>query len=539
LRKYVFIVLSVLLLLTFATLVYAEEPQIKLGGNIMIRGWYFHNATFLSSLPSGVPITGFNPTNAVPGSVESIEYVMSPVGEGPPIPIVHKKEPEDAALWTTDISLTVDAKVSDNVQGFVELEIAEGEALHIPAIGTLSLAGNPQSGSYIWGNYESKPDTDLKLRQAWIQYTGSGLFGVPSGIKIGHQLLTLGEKQFMNHERFGDDALVAFVNPTKELSLALATAKLNEGYYTLPGDDIDVYALIGDYKVNKDNTIGLYYAYFDCDDLTQALGLYGLLAPSYNMYAPLNGLSFQDLGAHAHGLLSGMLSYELELDAQFGKADVQPDDRLVELGYTPADYNDWKYSGYAVYLKGGYKLPDTPLNLRASFAYGSGQNTLDTNKIKEFQVTEGFDSETNIDRFVHYTQIYERTIATAALMQTLGGNGNILATPYSPHRNTGIANTTYYNLGIDLAATKDLSMSLDGYILRASKVGGWEDLIGDSVSKSVGWEADFTGTYKLSKNLNYFVEAGYFSPGSFYTDTHMVVDRNSVTQLIHGLNLTF
>ena len=124
-------------------------------------------------------------------------------------------------------------------------------------------------------------------------------------------------------------------------------------------------------------------------------------------------------------------------------------------------------------------------------------------------------------------------------MQTLGGNGNILATPYSPHRNTGIANTTYYNLGIDLAATKDLSMSLDGYILRASKVGGWEDLIGDGVSKSVGWEADFTGTYKLSKNLNYFVEAGYFSPGSFYTDTHMVVDRNSVTQLIHGLNLTF
>jgi hypothetical protein len=496
LRKYAFIALSVFLLLAFATLVYAEEPQIKLGGNIMVRGWYFHNATF-----GYYPVPGVNPTNAVPGDINGYEA-------------------EDAAFWT----LTVDAKVSDNVKGFIELEISQGVEISVREMdggGSIPLAGNQQSGSYIWGNYESKPNTDLKLRQAWIQYTGSGLFGVPSGIKVGHQLLTLGEKQFLNHERFGDDALLVFVNPTKELSLAAATAKLNEGYYTVPGDDIDVYALIGDYNVNKDNTIGLYYTYFDCDDLTQAFG---------GAYDPYNGLSFQDLGGHAHGLLAGMLTYALELDAQFGKADAQP---------SATGYNDLKYSGYAVYLKGGYKLPENPVNLRASFAYGSGQNTLDTNKIKEFQVTEGFDSETNIDRFVHYTQIYERTIATAALMQTLGGNGNIIAGSGDPHRNTGIANTTYYNLGIDVAASKDLSMSLDGYILRASKVGGWEEVVGDSVSKSVGWEADFTGTYKLSKNLNYFVEAGYFSPGSFYTDTHMVDDRNSVTQLIHGLNLTF
>jgi hypothetical protein len=511
LRKYAFIVLSVFLLLAFTTLVYAEEPQIKLGGNIMVRGWYIHNATFLRLLPPDihVPVTGLYPVNAVPGDI---------IYNG------HRIEAEDSAFWTTDLSLTLDARVSDNVQGFVELEIAEGEALHIPAIGTLSLAGNPQSGSYIWGNYESKPDTDLKLRQAWIQYTGSGLFGVPSGIKIGHQLLTLGEKQFMNHERFGDDALVVFVNPTKELSLTAATAKLNEGYYTVPGDDIDVYALIADYKVNKDNTIGLYYTYFDCDDLTQALG--GYIFPM-NLYFFRNGLSFQDLGAHAHGLLSGMLTYAAEIDAQFGKADAQ--ERYGQ--------NNLKYSGYAVYLKAGYKLPENPVNLRASFAYGSGQNSFDedTEKIKEFQVTEGFDSETNIDRYVHYTQIYERTIATAALMQTLGGSGNMIG----PHRNTGIANTTYYNLGIDVAATKNLSMSLDGFILRASKVGGWEDLVGDSVSKSVGWEADFTGNYKLSKNLNYFVEAGYFSPGSFYTDVQLVDDRNGVTQIIHGLNLTF
>ncbi len=99
--------------------------------------------------------------------------------------------------------------------------------------------GGGTAGTCLFQSYDAKPNADMRLRQAWIQYTGSGLFGVPAGVKIGHQLLTLGEKQFLNHERFGDDALVLFVNPTKELSLAAATIKANEGLYTLPGDDLD------------------------------------------------------------------------------------------------------------------------------------------------------------------------------------------------------------------------------------------------------------------------------------------------------------
>jgi hypothetical protein len=499
LRKYVFIVLSVFLLLAFATLVYAEEPQIKLGGNIMVRGWYVNNATAIWTISPY--------SNAVPGDV---------IGVGP-----GNGTAKDTAFWTEDLSLTLDAKVSDNVQGFIELEISQGETLYgaesmDPAVFT---AGNPRSGSYLWGNYESKPNADLKLRQAWIQYTGSGLFGVPSGMKIGHQLLTLGEKQFLNHERFGDDALVLFVNPTKELSLAVVDAKLNEGYPDFAGDDVDAYVLMGTYNVNKDNKIGLYYFYANNSDLAATFG---------GAYSDRNGLSLQDIGVHANGMLSGILNYALEIDTQFGKARGQE------------TYNDYKYAGYAIYLKGGYKIPETPLNLRASFAYGSGdKDGLQDNKIKEFQACMGFDSVTAIDRYVHYTQIYERSIATASLIQTIGGNGSILANYDDPHRNTGIANTTYYNLGADLAATKDLSLSLDGYILRASKTSGWATVVGNSVSKNVGFELDFTGSYKLAKNLNYFVEAGYFCPGAFYEDTHLVDNKNGVTQLIHGLSLTF
>jgi hypothetical protein len=509
LRKYVFIALSVFLLLTFAAFVYAEEPQIKLGGRIMVRGWYFSNAAFATN---GADEDTRISTNAYPGDVLAVDTVTG---------VISKREPDDAALWTSNISLTVDAKVADNVQGFLELEVANNE--------------NVQSGLYVWGQgggtsgttsplqgYDAKPNADMRLRQAWIQYTGSGLLGVPAGIKVGHQLITLGEKQFLNHERFGDDALVIFVNPTNETTLAAATAKLYEGIYTLPGDDIDAYVLMGTYKVNKDNTIGAYYFYANNSDMEATAG-----------YAGFDGLSLQDVGFHANGMLAGIIDYALEVDGQFGKVKGFDDSPQH------ADSDDLKYRGYAVYLRGGYNIPETPLKLRASFAYGSGDENAgdeEDGKIKEFQACQGFDTEVNIARFVHYTQIYERTIATAALIQTVGGSGAI----FGPHRNTGIANTTYYNLGVDLAATKDLSMSLDGYILRATKTGGWaEYLEKDSVSKNVGWELDFKSSYKLAKNLTYFVEAGVFKPGKFYEDTGMVETKRTVSQVVHGLNLTF
>jgi len=532
LKKYIALALGLLFILGFTAtafaihipelppdeqIVTAKGAEISLGGRMMVRGWYFNDATFINSA-----------RNAVPGD------------------IAQDVNADDSALWTTNISLTLDAKVADNVQGFIELEVSNGE--------------NDQSGLYVWGQgggtagtatilqgYDAKPTADLRFRQAWILYTGSGLLGAPAGVKIGHQLITLGEKQFLNHERFGDDALIVFVNPTKELHLAAATVKAYEGIYTLPGDDLDVYALIGTYKFSKDITAGINYSFFNNSDLEDTIDA---------AYTGLDGLSLQNLGLHSNGMLAGIIDYAFEFDTQFGKAKgVDSDDpQHNDAGDILSD--DLEYRGFAFYMRGGYKIPDTPLNIRLSLAYGSGDNDgLEDNKIKEFQVSQGFDTEVNIARFTHYTQIYEKTIATAALIQTVGGSGTILGaggvipgtnTSYTPHRNTGIANTTYYNLGLDLAATKDLSLSLDGFILRASKTDGWATVLADpitgekpDVSKNLGWELDFKGSYKLAKNLTYFVEAGAFSPGAFYEDTSLVDKKRNVTQIVHGLNLTF
>jgi hypothetical protein len=444
LRKFIFIALAVLLVLSFTALAVAEDQQIKLGGRILVRGWYFNNVS--SDLPM---------------------------------------EAASKAVYTTNAYLTVDAKIMDNLQAFMELETCNNDE------GT--------SGLYVWGTYDQKPNANLQFRQLWIQYTGSGLLGVPAGTKIGHQLLTLGEKQFLNVERFGTDAIVVFVDPTKELHIGALTAKLAEDWgdrfdpgrqgYADNTDDADIYTIIGTYKLDKDNTLGANYSYVNQSD---------------------SKLKFQNIGLHANGLLMGALSYAAEFDFQFGEVSEPSED----------------FGGWGIMAKLGYAIPNTPLTVRGSFGMGSGCDDPNSTDIDEFQVVMDSDHLSPLARFPHYTQIYERTVRTAADDQVLGAG---------PNRGTGIANTTYYNLGLDFMPMKDLSLSLDGFYLMATETDGF----GPNIDDKLGWEIDFKGSYKITKNLSYFVEAGWFDADDFYKDAYGVSDPKAVTQLIHGINLTF
>jgi hypothetical protein len=457
-RKYLAIVLGLILILSFASVVFAE-PDITLGGKILIRGWYFEN-------------------------VGTYSVTIDPPGPPPPFTKTYNNVPVDTksqAVYTTNAYITIDAKVTDNVRGFMELETTSGGS------------GNPNTGLFFWGaGQDTKPASDMFFRQLWIQYTGSGLLGVPSGMKVGHMPLTLGEKQFLNNERFGDDAIMLWVDPTKELHLAVGTVKLQEGVTTLGTitntDDIDGYVFIGTYKIDKKNTVGANWTYIHSDGPDAVTD---------------DNLNFHNVGFHADGNVSG-LTYAAEVDFQFGTMD-----------YISAEDRD--FSGWGIFANLGYMID--PVNVRASFAYGSGDDT-PGGDIDEFQTLQGPDAIGPLARWVHYTQIYERTIRTTASEQLLS----------AATRNTSIANTTYYNLGFDVNPVKELSLSLDGFLIYASETPS-------GVNDDAGSELDFKGTYKIAKNLNYFVEAGAFWPGDYYKDT-FGVDK-TVTQVIHGVCLTF
>jgi hypothetical protein len=451
-RKYLAIILGVLLILGFAVTASAADSEITLGGKIDIMGWYLDNVTLGTyNLP---------------------------------------QDSDSHAFYSTDARINLDAKVGSNVRGYMELE----------------LSNDQWPGVYVWGldsGYDTEVNGTLKFRQLWIQYTGSGLLGAPTGIKVGHMPLSLGEKQFCNNERFGDDAILAWVDPTKELHLAAAIVKLNEGDILSHTDDIDGYVAIVTYMLDKDNTLGINYTYIHTDGF---MPVFGATSPN------IDKANFHNIGIHANGKLMRQLTYAAEADFQFGDIDT--------FGGI-----DMKPRGWAVMAKAGYAID--PVTIRASYAYGSGDDNANDKNLDEFQTLQGPDEVNFIARDVHYTQIYERTISTAAAESALTTtvNGNT--------RNTGIANTTYYNLGLDLNATKELNLSVDGFYLQASDT----EVFGPNVDDSIGWELDFRGSYNITKNLAYFVEAAGFWPGDFYKDVYHV-DGN-VTQLVHGLSLTF
>lgn len=494
-KKYLAIILGVLFILSFTAVSFAEDkPEITLGGKILVRGWYFDNVNFF-------------PGPSVPQSTQS------------------------HAFYSTNVNLMLDAKVTDNVRGFIELETASG--------------GNRNSGLYYWGvgdssiagTYDTKPNTQIEIRQAWIQYTGSGLLGIPAGIKIGHMPISLGEKQFLNNERFGDDAILAWIDPMKELHIAAGTTKLNEGDILKHDDDLDGYVLFATYMLDKDNTLGVNWLWAHSDgNCPSSLTDTGETDDNGNpilIASPVPNvekLNFHNIGVHANGKVAG-LSYAAEADFQFGKLEAL--NNAEDLGIL-FPTRDLKPKGWAVMAKLGYMLD--PVNIRAAFAMGSGDDNANDGDCKEFQTLQGPDYSPTA-RLVHYTQIYERTLRTAsveaALTTKAGGNAI----------NTGLANTTYYNLGVDVNPVKELSISVDGFLLRATKTGAWEDILSEAagekvnVSKKLGWEIDSKLSYKIAKNLTYFVEAGWFMADNFYTD--IGADDKTVTQLVHGLSLTF
>ncbi len=428
-KKYLAIILGMLFVFGFAASAFAgevavgDDTKVTLGGELRVRGWYVDN------------ISG------------NRRALSSPSDTG------------SQAWYDERVRLTLKADVTKNTTGYIALE-----------------TGSATSDVNTWGTLNSHQGGPTQLLEAWILHKGSGLLGIPAGLKVGHMPLALSEKQFLDHTKFGDDAVVFFMDPTKEVHIGLLTAKLSEATSAAnSAADIDGYVALMTYKLNKDNTLGANYAYVNYPD---------------------GKLSFQNLGLHANGLISG-LSYKTELDLQFGDESATRE-----------------FGGYGFLLGLGYKL--NPVNLRAEFAYGSGDSDAADNENKEFQVTSGND--------VHYTFIYEYTTRGAASAQDLANSGG---------RASGIANTTYFRLGLDADLMKDLKASLDGFMLRASKA--------VTGSKKIGTEIDAKLAYKIDKNLVYGITLGYLDTGKWWEDNAGVSSANNknITQFMHSLTLSF
>lgn len=542
-KKYFVITLSLILVLGFAAsalAIHAEIPsetqavvskgstQITLGGELRMRGWYTDDiGTARVSATQGtdevtqiwydtdldniidanerwsirqtdtsdlvVSPTMFLPSNqSVVASfirTRSNAYNTIAVDVVTDTTSVARIDSKSDAWYDARVRLTLKAEVTPNTTGYVALE---------------SNSGSTTSDSYAWGTLNQK-QSDLTILEAWIQHTGSGLLGVPAGIKVGHMPLSLGEKQFLDLTKFGTDAVVLFADPIKGLHVAALTAKVVEGSNSV-NDDVDAYVALMTYKINDKNTIGANYTWIKGDDLN-AIGL-----SDYS-------LKFNNYMVHAKGS-AGPLSYRAEVDYQLG--------RVVE-----GDGETTKVEAFGIFAELGLKVD--PVTVFARYGYGSGDKGTE-GKNEDFQTILGRD--------LHSTWIYEYMIDGAASNQIFPSGST------TSYRSRGLANTSMFNIGATMSPAKDVTVSLDAFYLRANAaykgqknpMSNWYNTSNET-SRNIGWEADLKVNYKIDRNLTYGVIAGIFKPGSYYRSAYdmkeMGIKMETVKAIRHTLTLSF
>jgi hypothetical protein len=406
---------------------------ITLGGELRFRGWYVDNVIQDGSGYFSVFVPAESPSQA---------------------------------WYDARVRLNLRAEVSANTTGHVALE-------------TNSLT----SDTYIWGSFNSKP-ADMNILEAWIQHKGSGLFGVPAGVKIGHMPLKLSEGQFLDLAKFGSDAIVFFMDPTEGVHAGLLTTKVEEKLTGDNTDDVDAYVALLTYKTGKDHTAGANYTHIN---------------------GPDNSLRFWNLGVHANGSISGLM-YRAEVDLQGGSESSDPKIR---------------FGGYGIFAEVSYKFD--PVTIKARYGYGSGDKNSTLTKNEEFQTILGND--------IHHTFIYEYIIDGGAFNQAFEPGSTTL------YRGKGLANTSMLSLGASAPLTKDLEVSADGYLLRANTT------VGSGSSRDIGSECDLRLVYRIAGNLTYSITAGYFSPGNYWHDEYRFDfhgwSGKSVIAAMHALTLSF
>lgn len=422
-KKYL-VLLSVIAVLALTVTAFAAT-QIDLNGDIRVRGEINDN------------LSDFRNTDTVGGATAYSDHNSS---------------------YNTRVRLGAKATVSPNTYGVIELE-----------------SGSDSTDTWTWGGVDTKRGS-MAIRQAYISHS----FGKTATLQTGHMLMSLGNKLFYDHTKFGADAIVLTI-PVGNGNLTLLTIKHSEGTSSAQNDDLDAHAIaygtpIGKVNLSADATYTRYH----------------------NKIANDNGKRLTNLGVRADADLGGV-KIKGDLEYQWGKA-----------GATTPSGDDTKYRGLALMV--GAAIPAGPVSVRVNGAYGTGDD-IDTD-----DKNEGYQNYLGDNQY--YTYIYEYKAIAASGM-----------------KHTGLNNTWYLNAGVTAKPMTDLTLSGDLYYLRAVKEVSDAD---DMDSRDIGVELDAKATLQLDTNLVYFVEAGYLWAGDFYANVTLDKDEiDNPFSVRHGLQLSF
>ncbi|MDA8418570.1 MAG: alginate export family protein [Desulfobacteraceae bacterium] len=420
------------------------------------------------------------------------------------------KDASGKSFYDSRVRLGVNAQVSPEASGYIQLE---NEGVH-------------DSGheNYNWGTAVSANNTggskmeNTDIRQAWINYK-PGDFGV----KVGHQLLYLGNKMFFDHagndDGSGDDAITAYgALNGGATNLAAIAIKFSEGQTNASSDDINGYVGLVTQKVNDNLNLGANWTYLHS---SKANGQANELFP-YNAAAP--GLSMSNVGLTADGKV-GAISYLADGEFQFGT--------VADSDVPGSHSSDAK--GWAAKVGGNYDLGGGKVGLL--FGYGSGTKHDETDH----------DSHEFINFLTHTS--YDTLIAGYRAAMPVGVGANAFRQTWNGGQDSGLSNLTLFQLNGSTKTVcpltgKDLTLFASlSYMQTSEDIVNYLNADGtDHTANKVGTEADLVATWDLTPGLIYKIEAGYLWVGDAYDYMNAngtVQSGDNLMFLRHRLELKF
>jgi hypothetical protein len=365
-------------------------------------------------------------------------------------------EPNSQNFFAQRVLLNVDAKITEGLEAFIELDTENSERAW------------ESTFTYTAVNHQGE---SLMVKQAWINFMVPGL---PVGVKIGHQPLALGHGIWFDTHRGGNDAILLYAKPIEQLLIAGVYFKVVEGSSTDPivitgseAHDADVWAALANYTFMPGNTAGVHYTYVR--DRAS-------FSPAY--------LSAHHIGITADGTI-GMINYKSEFDYLIAQVN-------ADTNQNPS-HNAW-----AAMLGVGAKLGMANVGIEA--AYGTGTNQREASNSRVYGTPYG---TTSYDYAFLYNDKIGQGVGFAAIPGYGFGDGT---------GGFGLANTGYIKVSADVTPMEKLNAGVDVLYLMASSPA----LPGQA--RDLGWEIDAHAGYKIYDNLKLDVEGGVFIPGQWYDD---------------------
>jgi hypothetical protein len=491
-KKFLFVMLTIVLAIGLTAPAFAVHPsepaeqvpmignvKIQLGGSIRLRGDYRKDILYANENAIDMNIV----TSVSQWTADELDLDLDPedwaaVWYDPMVDLMSHEE--NRGYYDGRVRLFVNAYVTDNTMGRVQLESGDQSDTY-----TWGCDGvGDKSGVYNGGG--NCKQGQLSILEAWIKHDFTS---VPLGFKVGHMPIILGRGLFVNHTKFGDDALDVYMKLADNITLDLVDIKHSEGSKSDADDETDSYSAIINFTSDMINVGG---------DFTWLR--------DKNFLGFTEGANLYNLGVRGDVDLD-MAKIYADVEFQFGDAENKqspshpdPDLKL-------------DFGGWAVVAGADAKLGEVGLN--AEFGIGSG---LDED---EFGEDLAMGDDLNFDMFVtslsdtkKFTYVYDYRMMTAAL-----------------DSNTGIANTTYVKVGANANVTPDMKAGADVYWLRAT-----QDVLNEN---NLGWEVDGNLAYNIDKNLQYFVEGGILFTGDFYDNFAEEGDADNAYVVRHGIQLAF